>query len=315
MPVMIFGAVICFVTGFIYPITLSVSGFLLLRLFHGLSTGFKPTATAAYVADIVPVNRRGEAMGILGLFSSTGTAMGPVLGSYIAQNYSYEYMFYASSILAILSVAIIFWMKETLPEPQKFSLKLLNIKKEDFFEKSVLPAAITMLLSVYGYGVILTIISDYSELFQISNKGYYLSFVTVASILTRFFAGKTSDKKGRVIMIKYGLLVIAFSMLLTGFVQNDTQLYIMAFFYGIGIGMVSPTIFAWTIDLAPEEFRGRAMATLYISLEISIGLGALLSGYLLSYENGFLLGFLSVSILAIFGLLYLFRYERKAKLL
>ena len=70
MPVMIFGAVICFVCGMIYPLTTTISGFLLLRFFHGLSTGFKPTATSAFVADVVPANRRGEAMGILGLFGS-----------------------------------------------------------------------------------------------------------------------------------------------------------------------------------------------------------------------------------------------------
>src|SRR5687767_8109944 len=51
VPVMAVGSLVCFICGFLYPVLTSVAGFLSLRLFHGFSTGFKPTATAAYIAD------------------------------------------------------------------------------------------------------------------------------------------------------------------------------------------------------------------------------------------------------------------------
>ncbi|RZL07305.1 MAG: MFS transporter, partial [Hymenobacter sp.] len=38
IPVMVFGSLVCFVCGFFYPLALTVSGFLLLRLLHGFST-------------------------------------------------------------------------------------------------------------------------------------------------------------------------------------------------------------------------------------------------------------------------------------
>jgi MFS family permease len=71
IPVMMFGAVVCFVCGFLYPVLGSVAGFLLLRFIHGLSTGFTPTGNSAYAADIIPESRRGEAIGVLGLCGST----------------------------------------------------------------------------------------------------------------------------------------------------------------------------------------------------------------------------------------------------
>jgi MFS family permease len=83
VPVMAFGSVVCFVCGLLYPVLGSVAGFLFLRLLHGFSTGFKPTATAAYVADIAPTARWGEALGIHGLCFSTGMAVGPAIGGYI----------------------------------------------------------------------------------------------------------------------------------------------------------------------------------------------------------------------------------------
>jgi MFS family permease len=108
VPVMAIGSIVCFACGFLYPILTSIAGFLLLRLFHGFSTGFKPTATAAYVADIVPSEKWGEAMGIHGLFFSTGMAIGPAIGSAITLHYSINVLFYCSSLFAFLSISLIF---------------------------------------------------------------------------------------------------------------------------------------------------------------------------------------------------------------
>ena len=67
VPIIIFGAVVCIICSLIYPVLTTLSGFFLLRLLHGFSTGFTPTAITAYVADIVSEKRRGEAMGIVGI--------------------------------------------------------------------------------------------------------------------------------------------------------------------------------------------------------------------------------------------------------
>ena len=77
IPVMVVGSLVCVLCGLVYPWALTVGSFLLLRLLHGFSTGFKPTGTAAFVADIVPAEKRGEAMGLLGVTGSLGMAAGP----------------------------------------------------------------------------------------------------------------------------------------------------------------------------------------------------------------------------------------------
>ena len=75
VPVMVFGSLVCFVCGFLYPVFTTVVPFLALRLAHGFSTGFKPTGTSAYVADIVPANRRGEALGVHGICMGVGSLL------------------------------------------------------------------------------------------------------------------------------------------------------------------------------------------------------------------------------------------------
>lgn len=280
IPIMIIGAGVCFIIGFVYPLVGSVAGFLFLRLLHGFSTGFKPTGTSAYVADVVPMERRGEAMGILGVFGSLGIAAGPAVGGFIATNYSTDIMFYASSGFAIFSVIILMGMKETLPDRQKFQWHQLYITRGDIFEPRVKPPSIIMFLSAYSFGVVLTIIPDFSDFLGVENRGYFFASFTASSILVRVIAGKISDKYGRTAVLRYSTLTVMAAMILVGASNSVFMFLLSGAFLGIAAGMNSPTIFAWTIDLSNPLRRARAMATMYIAMEIGIGLGALISGFL-----------------------------------
>ena len=279
VPVMAVGSVVCFLCGFLYPILTSVSGFLFLRLIHGFSTGFKPTATSAYVADIVPRERWGEALGVHGLCFSTGMAIGPAIGSYISSSYSINVLFYCSSAFALMSILILMNMKETLKDKQKLSLNAFKLSKRDIIEVKVLPAAIVTLLSYVSYGAILTLIPDWSGHLGLANKGIFFMIFTVSSLLIRFIAGKVSDKHGRLNVSVAGLIILCISLLTIGFSQSQMGMFIGAVIYGIGTGILSPALNAWTIDLSDPLHRGKAVATMYIFLEAGIGLGALTAGW------------------------------------
>lgn len=315
VPIMAFGSIVCFVCGFLYPVLGTVAGFLLLRLFHGFSTGFKPTATAAYVADIVPAGRWGEALGFHGLAFSTGLAIGPAIGSYITLRYNINVLFWCSSAFALLSILILLNMKETLQAKQKFSLSLLKISRRDIIAPEVLPAGIITFLAYASYGAILTLIPDWTAHLGIANKGIFFVAFTVASLLIRFVAGKASDKYGRPKVITIGLAVMALSLTITGLVQTPFGLMAGAVVYGIATGIVSPAVNAWTVDMSHPEHRGKAMATMYISLEAGIGLGALFAGW---YYADFIERFPTImyasAVVTVVGLAYMLFKAPKSKL-
>ena len=280
IPVMIIGAVVGVLAGVLYPIMATVSGFLFLRLFHGFSTGFKPTATAAYISDIVGSTQRGEAMGVYGVFASSGMAIGPMIGAYASQYVGINGVFYISALMSFASVAVIFGMKETLEIKQKMKLSLLKVKFSDFYEKDVFPVALTFLLTTIPFGIILTLIPDLSDHLQISNRGVFFTIFVVSSITIRFFAGKVSDRYGRVPVLIASSFLIGVSLTMVSLTNNPTMFYASGILFGLAAGMNSPTIFAWTIDRSNEMHRGRAMSTLYIFLEFGIGSGAAISGFI-----------------------------------
>lgn len=279
VPVMAIGSIVCVLCGFLYPILTSLSGFFLLRLIHGFSTGFKPTATSAYIADIIPSNRWGEALGMHGLCFSIGGAIGPAIGSYIALHFDINTMFYASSLFAFLSIIIVLNMKETLKDNKKFNKSMLRISRSDLIEVRAIPAGIVTLFSYSAYGVILTLIPDWSEHLGIANKGLFFTAYTIASIGIRFVSGKVADRHGRVKVMVVGLVIVFLSLIVIGWGDSIQGLIIGACIYGVGTGILSPALNAWTIDLSLPQYRGKAMATMYIALEAGIGAGALLSGY------------------------------------
>jgi MFS family permease len=280
VPVMAVGSVVCFVCGLLYPVLTTVAGFLFLRLIHGFSTGFKPTATAAYVADLVPENKWGEAMGVHGICFSTGLAIGPAIGSTITDHFSIDVLFYCSSVFALMSIAILANMKESLKEKQRFSFSLLKIKRKDIVEWKVIPAALITLLSYVSYGAILTVIGDWSKYLGTNNKGLFFMVFTLTSLLIRFVAGKASDQYGRVLILKVSLGMLAASLVWIGLSASSFSLMAASALYGVATGMLSPAVSAWTIDLSDPGHRGKAVATMYIALEAGIGMGALLAGWL-----------------------------------
>ena len=116
------------------------------------------------------------------------------------------------------------------------------------------------------------------------NKGLFFASFTASSILVRVFAGKVSDRYGRITVLRVSTLSVVFAMWFVGTSTGPVHFFIAGAILGMAAGMNSPSIFAWTIDLSHPLHRGRAMATMYIAMEIGIGIGALLSAYLFDNE-------------------------------
>lgn len=312
IPVMIVGSVVCVMCSFIYPALTSIYGFFVLRFFHGFSTGFTPTGFTAYIADIVPIDRRGEAMGLLSTFGTLGMAGSPAIGGWISYHYSLDALFYCSSLFGFIAVMIFAGVKETLTSQEPFHRNHLKIKKEDWFEKRVLMPCIIMALSSISFGTIVTLVPDLSSSLGMTNKGAVFTGFSLASVAVRIAAGKISDKYGRKSVLYFSTVLISTAMLIIGLADKQWLLWTGGVLYGMAYGMNSPTLFAWVTDLSDENNRGRAFGSIYISLEFGIMIGALLSGFIFAYLPGnFVLPFTAAAGFSMLSFLYLLVTQSK----
>ena len=278
VPMMTIGSAVCLICAFFYPIFSSVFGFFFLRLLHGFSTGFRPVAALAYAADSTPSDRWGEALSLHGLSFSLGICLGPSAGGALTKAYGMDIMFHCSALLALLSTVIVMNLKETLAVKEKFTKSMLYMRRSDIIYAAAVPAGIITFFSYTAHGLIYTLIPDWSAHLGIQNKGFFFTVFSGASIMVRYTAGKISDRKGRTNVIMAGLIIKAAGLLIISAGQDVTILLAGAAVYGTGAGLISSAVGAWTIELSEPRFRGKAIATMYICMELGIGLGALLGG-------------------------------------
>lgn len=76
------------------------------RALQGLGAAIMMALTMAFVAEAVPKERTGSAMGLLGTMSAIGTAMGPSLGGLLIAGLGWRSLFYINLPLCVLAFVL-----------------------------------------------------------------------------------------------------------------------------------------------------------------------------------------------------------------
>lgn len=273
---------------------------------HGFSSGFLPTGATALITDILPADRRGQGMGVFGTGISLGIGVGQFLGTPLTKWLTLDGLFFASGILAMVSILMVKSIKETLEKPKPFSWGMFKLKKDEFFEVKVLPVAIVMFLAASCSGLLFVLSPDLSTYLGIENKGWFFMFYVISTIVVRLTIGRLSDKIGRRKALIIGMVFLIISMLMVAFAESVFAYTSASIVFGVATGINSPTLFAWMADLSPSHRRGIGSGTLFISLELGIlfGSASTLFIYDSTYESAFLV-FVYGAILALLAMVYL----------
>lgn len=312
---MIGGCFFCIVAGCFYPWVTTVAGFLVVRAIHGFSTGFTPTGFTAFTADVVAESHRGRAMGWQGMFNNLGTTIGYALGAIIAMYWGIHWMYYCSAALAATAWLLFMSLPETRIKKAKigFEFKLANLFYWPAWKPSVL-----MLLVCISLGSILTVMADFTLALGYQNKGLFLSVYIGVSLIFRLISGRISDLLGRAWSTAIGTFAQVLAMIILVYlaVQLDHQTTThclncsnprfmwfgsAATLYGVGQGFNAPSLFAWASDTADAQHRGRALAMLFMCLELGIIVGGLTANYFIAGLGWNYIAIFGVSAVA-FGL-------------
>lgn len=281
--VMYVGLAVCILASVSYLWVSTVWMFLTLRFFHGFSTGFFPTGSTAMATDVLPIHRRGEGMGILGAFMSIGLGVGQSISSPLTKTFGLDSTFLLSALSAVISGLLMLGVRETLDNKIVFKRTLLLMKRNEILDPLVKPAAITMFLSAYCTGAILVLVPDLSAFLGIQNKGVFFMYYVAFTIVMRLGFGKVSDIRGRREVLLLAMIIVLGSVIVLAMAENYMTFALAAILFGIGSGLSSPSLFAWTADLSDPEHKGRGTGTMFIALEMGIMFGSLST--LLIYDN------------------------------
>jgi MFS transporter, DHA2 family, multidrug resistance protein len=85
----------------------SLSALIVFRIIQGISGGVMQPLSQAVMLESFPPHERGEAMALWGLGIVVAPIMGPVLGGWLTDNYSWRWVFYINIPVGILAFAMI----------------------------------------------------------------------------------------------------------------------------------------------------------------------------------------------------------------
>ena len=250
-----------------------------LRLLHGCIFALATTAAAAMAALVLPPARKGEGIGYFALSTNLAMVAGPLVGLLIIGHLGNHALFLFLTGLAALTLLAAGARRlpraVTAPAPQRkrgFSLT-------DFIEPRSLAPSLLGGLVFFAYGGILTFIPLYAKSLGLQQETslFFVVFALII-ILTRPLIGRRFDQKGPDATVYPGFAVFALGMLLFSQVSGLAGLLAAAALLGCGFGALSPAFQTLAVESAPPARAGVATATYFWSLDISVGLAALLLG-------------------------------------
>ena len=134
---------------------------------------------------------------------------------------------------------------------------------------------ITLFLMGTDLFVVSPLLPSISQEFEISSAftGWMVTVFAVTYAISAPFFGWLSDKKGRGILITWGLLLFVFSHAFSALASSFSWLIISRVFAGLSVASITPLIYAIIGDIAPPDRRG-----IWLSIVVSGHLMALCAG-------------------------------------
>jgi MFS family permease len=290
---------------------------LFLRLLQGVGLSAYSTALGTILSDVVPNERLSEGVGYFGIASTIAMAIGPSIGLFITEKFSYQATYIVSSCIAlsgILFANFIKYEKErasiklNMDEPYVISTASIEtmsqLKKSGFIEKTALRPCFVMFFTVMAISAVFSFMPLFGLERNIDNIGLFFTFYALSMIFSRLLTGRIADRYGFAFAYIPGMIITFLLFLTLSFAYSLPMVLLAAVFYGVGYGTVQPVVNAVVIKLCPPERRGAANATYYATLDIGFGLGSFVWGYV-SQVAGFTTVFLiCAALVAISVLIY-----------
>lgn len=254
-----------------------VAALIALRILHGTTWAFSTTAVGTAVTDLIPPGRRGEGMGWFGTAMTVAMAIGPMLGIWVVEQYSYDGLFTAGAALALIAFVLAFTAK--VPFQRKSDPGRIVL-----FERSLLTVSLAIFFLAMAYGGITTFIALFAESIEV-NAGTFFLVYAVALTLIRPVAGKLSDRHGETFVIVPALVVTIGALLVLSVSTGLAGVIVSAILYGMGFGSAQPALQAASLRLIAPERRGVANASFMTAFDLGIGLGSIVLGLVGEYSS------------------------------
>jgi len=311
---MVLGATVLTVSCAAFVVTSSIAVLGVLRALQGVGFSAFFVSNYLHVVDLVPVERRGWALGIYGLSGLLSTSLAPLVGEVLIRHFGFRWLFVWTTLLAVSALGLVLRMRDVEPPT------LTGGPDPDAIRKGIeellhLHMALMFFFGL-GTGAIFTFLPTFAERLGVRGLGLFYTAYAGAAMLVRVAGGELIDTYGRRAVIVPSMFVqagatciLALVAILIGpgsSVPVLPFLFLAGFLAGGAHGFLYPALSALLMDVTPEGRRGSAVGTFSSVFLVGNALGSMAFGYV-AHGLGYGVMWSTLTLLLAAGFLSSFR--------
>jgi predicted MFS family arabinose efflux permease len=230
------------------------------RAVHGAIDGTARVALFAMVYDLLPGERRGEAMATFTLCSMIPAAFGPLMGEELIRAFGFGAFFLAAAALCLVSAAIAAMTPadRISPSHQRHSAPAVGFLPL-LRDRALLPLwVITLLWAIALASRIFVVPFAYER--GIARVGWYFMLYCGVAVMLRVFAAGVLDRVGLGRILAPSLMLTALGLGLLAWTGRLGMLELAAVAGGAAHGYFYPALCAQVIGHTRPQWMGRSSA-------------------------------------------------------
>ena len=282
--------------------------FPVLRMLQGASLSLCFISAGTLTAEVSPLTRRAQALGIFGLFAIINHALAPYVGKLIIESSGFKIFFQFVFAIGLLS----FFVSILIDEPGRSdkSNEKGSSYLNTFLRMGVPVSAFTLMLVGVGFITTITFLPVFSKGIGVESfQDFFLAY-TISALGMRLFGGWIPDRYGKKRTSVPSLLFFSISICWLGFSSNRFDLIYTGILFGLSHGLLYPSIYALVIDLAPMSDKGKAFSICSVAFTFGGMLGTIIYGSIAELY-GFKIMYQMVALSCLLGFVVFSFYGRE----
>jgi MFS family permease len=238
-------------------------------LVRGLGFAFTLVAGGALTASLIPPERRGEGLALIGVAAGVPSLVGLPLGSWLAANTGYGPVCTAAALVALVSIAAV----PGLPGRDASRGPTLGIFAGARSGILGRPTAVFAVTAV-GAGIVATFLPLAMAPGHSGVVAAALFIQPAAATAFRWLAGRRSDRRGAAGLVVPGLTASAAGILIIALIGVPAAVVAGAAVFGAGFGITQSATLTLMYSRVPASGYATVSALWNVAYDAGMGIGA-----------------------------------------
>jgi MFS family permease len=301
----IVGAFVVAGSAALYPLASNLGLLVGARVIGGIGEAAFFVGAGTMIADLAPVERRGEAISYWSVAVYSGLAFGPYIGVSVRDAFSYDTVWVVSALFAFAAGMLALATRETLT-PEARAENVASDVRQPLLNRSALAPGIVLFLGLCGLAGFTELLPLYVDDIGLGSKATGQIFLLYGCLIlvVRIAGAKIPDRLGSRKAGSLALIGGALGLAIMAVWSSVAGLVIGTIFFAGGMSLMYPAMLTLALTGIDDSQRASVVGTVSTFFDLSQGLGALILGGAaeLTNDQG---GFLTGSLLAVGGLMLL----------